>query len=67
MTIFKEEKMKEIRFTYHALQQMRLRGANAQEVVRAINNSRWKTARTGYKSCKSRFEFNAVSPVNNQR
>lgn len=59
--------MKEINFTYHALQQMRWRGADAQEVVEAITNSRWRAARTGYKSCKARFEFNAVSLVNNQR
>ncbi len=59
--------MKEIRFTHHALQQMHLRGADAREVVSAIMDSRWKNARTGYRSCKARFEFNAVSPVNNQR
>lgn len=57
--------MKRIRFTHHSLQQMRLRGSEVDEVVDTVRSSRWKSARTGYKSCKSRFTFNAVSPMNN--
>lgn len=59
--------MKEVRFTHHAMRQMRLRGAEVDEVVDTIRNSRWKLARTGYMSCKARFAFNAVSPMNNLR
>lgn len=56
--------MKEVSFSYHALQQMRLRGASIKEVVFAIRNRPWQPGRPGYKTCKARFDHNAVSPVN---
>lgn len=59
--------MKEICFSSHALQQMRLRGANVKEVVFALRNSSWRPGRPGYKTCKARFDFDAVSPVNGRR
>lgn len=58
--------MKPIRFSRHALDQMRLRGAILEEVRETIETSLWQPAKHGkYKASKT-FSFGLSSPINQQ-
>lgn len=53
-----------IRFSRHALDQMKLRGATQEEVIEAIQTSTWQTARRGKHEVRKTFSFGQPSPVN---
>ena len=55
---------KPIYFSEHSKQQMKLRGALAEEVTLAIRSANWQTAKQNRLRCRFQFPFNAISPMN---
>lgn len=55
---------KPVEFSEHARLQMRLRGAEEQEVIAAIRSSNWKPARQNRWQAQFDLAFNKYSPVN---
>ena len=51
---------KPIRFTAHALDQMRFRGTSEDEVIEAIRTSNWQQADMGRWECRMNMPFNDV-------
>jgi hypothetical protein len=51
------EDFKPIRFTKHALEQCRERGASEEEVKEAIRSSEWEEAKQGRAIAKRNFQF----------
>jgi hypothetical protein len=49
--------MKPIQFDGHTLSRMALRGANADEVMAAIRESKWEGARKKRLQCKKSFHY----------
>jgi hypothetical protein len=49
--------MKPIRFSGHALEQMRYRGATEQEVMEAIETAPWSQAERGRWECRKDFAY----------
>ena len=58
--------MKTIRFSRHALDQMRLRGATQEEVEEAIESTPWQPAKRGKYQVRKTFAFGRPSPINRQ-
>ena len=58
--------MKPVSFSSHARIQMKLRGAEDVEVISAINSGAWETAKRGKLQCCHRFNYNRLSPINQQ-
>ena len=58
--------MKPIRFSQHALDQMRMRGATEAEVREAIETTQWQPAKRGKRRAQKRFPFGHPSPINQQ-
>ncbi len=58
--------MKTIRFSRHALDQMRLRGATKTEVRRTVETASWQPARRGKHQTRKTFAFGRRSPINQQ-
>jgi hypothetical protein len=58
--------MKPIRFSQHALDQMRLRGATPEEVKETIETSAWQPAKRGKYQAQKTFVFGRPSPINQQ-
>lgn len=58
--------MKTIRFSRHALDQMRLRGASWNEVRETVETAIWETAKYGKHQARKSFVFKRPSPVNQQ-
>jgi hypothetical protein len=53
-----------IRFSRHALDQMRLRGATQEEVREAVEIIRWQSAKRGKYQVHKTYTFERLSPVN---
>ncbi len=51
---------KPIRFTAHALDQMRFRGATEDEVIKAIRSSSWQQADMGRWESRITIPFNSI-------
>jgi hypothetical protein len=51
--------MKSIRFTKHALDQCLERGTNEREVIEAIRNGNWKSAKKERKEYRYDFQFDS--------
>jgi hypothetical protein len=49
--------MKPIRFSNHAREQMRYRGATEQEVIEAISSAVWEPAELGRWECRKEFAY----------
>ena len=49
---------KPIRFSFHALSQLRFRGASQDEIIDAIRTSPWSPADLGRLDCRKDFIFN---------
>jgi hypothetical protein len=58
--------MKTIRFSQHALDQMRLRGATREEVREAVETTLWQSAKRGKYQVRKTFAFGRPSPINQQ-
>ncbi|MCK6626043.1 MAG: DUF4258 domain-containing protein [Anaerolineae bacterium] len=58
--------MKPIRFSQHALDQMRLRGATQEEVRETVETNSWQPAKRGKYQARKTFAFGRPSPVNQQ-
>jgi hypothetical protein len=58
--------MKPIRFSRHALDQMRLRGATQAEVKETIETISWQSAKRGKYKARKSFTFGHLSPINQQ-
>lgn len=58
--------MKPIRFSHHAHQRMRLRGAAEDEVKSTVESAVWKTVEHGRVQAEKTFDFGQISPVNQQ-
>ena len=58
--------MKTLRFSRHALDQMRLRGAASEEVTEAVEAMPWQPARRGKYQSRKTFVFGRPSPINGQ-
>ena len=58
--------MKPIRFSQHALEQMRLRGATQQQVEEIIQTSDWSPAKGNRLQARKVFTFGLPSPINKQ-
>ena len=58
--------MKTIRFSQHALDQMRLRGATREEVREAVETTLWQLAKRGKYQVRKTFAFGRPSPINQQ-
>ena len=58
--------MKTIRFSRHALDQMRLRGATREEVVETIESTPWQSAKRGKLQARKTFAFGGPSPISQQ-
>ena len=56
--------MKTIRFSRHALDQMRLRGATQAEVRETVETAGWKPAKYGKSQARKTFSFGRPSPIN---
>ncbi|MCB0167046.1 MAG: DUF4258 domain-containing protein [Anaerolineae bacterium] len=56
---------KPIRFSRHALDQMKLRSATQSEVIQAVETTAWQTAKRGKNEVRKNFPFGQPSPVNN--
>ena len=56
--------MKTIRFSPHALDQMRLRGAVMEEVSKTVETSSWQQAKYGKQQARKSFPFGQPSPIN---
>ena len=57
---------KPIRFSQHALSQMRLRGATKSEVAETIRTASWQSVKHGRYQAQKVFPFGLPSPVNQQ-
>lgn len=62
----RQTSMKPIRFSQHALDQMRLRGAAQEEVRETVETSSWQPAKRGKYQASKTFAFGRPSPVNQQ-
>lgn len=51
---------KPIRFTAHALDRMRFRGATEDEVIKAIRSFSWQHADLGRWECRINIPFNSI-------
>jgi hypothetical protein len=49
--------MKPVRFSNHAREQMRYRGATEQEVIEAISSAVWEPAELGRWECRKEFAY----------
>jgi hypothetical protein len=58
--------MKTIRFSQHALDQMRLRGATREEVRETVETAPWQPAKRGKYQARKTFAFERPSPINQQ-
>ena len=58
--------MKPIRFSRHALDQMRMRGATETEVRETIETAEWQPAKRGKLRTQKEFSFDRPSPINQQ-
>jgi hypothetical protein len=58
--------MKPIRFSQHALDQMRLRGAASEEVKETVEINSWQPAKRGKHQARKTFAFGRISPANQQ-
>jgi muramoyltetrapeptide carboxypeptidase LdcA involved in peptidoglycan recycling len=58
--------MKTIRFSQHALDQMRLRGATREEVRETVQTTLWQLAKRGKYQVRKTFAFGRPSPINQQ-
>jgi hypothetical protein len=58
--------MKPIYFSQHALARMLARGATAEEVTAAIEETQWQPAQQGRYEVHKTFPFGQLSPVNQQ-
>ena len=58
--------VKPIYFSTHARERMLLRGAVENEVIIAIRARNWQPAKQGKFSARTQFDFNALSPINQQ-
>jgi hypothetical protein len=58
--------MKTIRFSQHALDQMRLRGATHEEVRETVETTLWQSAKRGKYQARKTFAFGCPSPINQQ-
>ncbi len=58
--------MKTIRFSRHALDQMRLRGATQEEVRETVEVTSWQPAKRGKYQARKTFVFGCPSPINQQ-
>lgn len=56
--------LKPIRFTTHAHEQARLRGAADSEVTQTIRMGKWEPALRGKYQAKKHFSFDQESPLN---
>jgi len=52
-------KGKPVRLSEHARQQLRSRGATAQEVIDSIRTEKWQPAELGRLECRKNFSFHA--------
>ncbi len=52
--------MKPVRFSGHALDQMRFRGASEREVREAIETAPWEPAKEGRWECRREYPFGGV-------
>jgi hypothetical protein len=59
--------VKPIRYSQHAIDQMRLRGASQSEVEDTIHSSVWQTTRQGRWLARNVFPFGQPSPVNQKQ
>jgi hypothetical protein len=50
---------KPVRFSEHARQQLRFRGATEQEVIDSIQTAKWEPAELGRLECRKSFTFEA--------
>lgn len=57
---------KPIVISTHARQQMNLRGAKELEVITAIRTGTKRTAQKDRFRSRCEFDFNSISPINNQ-
>ncbi|HOJ61930.1 MAG TPA: hypothetical protein PK878_16730 [bacterium] len=51
------DSLKPIRFSGHALDQIRFRGASEEEVIGAIRSSAWESAELGRLECRKNLPF----------
>jgi hypothetical protein len=58
--------MKTIRFSRHALDQMRLRGATQEEVKEAVETIAWRSAKRSKFQVRKTYTFERPSPINQQ-
>jgi len=58
--------MKTIRFSRHALEQMRMRGATQEEVRETVQTTPWQSAKRGKYQTRKAFAFGRPSPINQQ-
>jgi hypothetical protein len=58
--------MKTIRFSQHALDQMRLRGATREEIMETVETAPWQSAKRGKYQARKAFAFGRPSPINQQ-
>ncbi|MDH4137938.1 MAG: DUF4258 domain-containing protein [Anaerolineae bacterium] len=58
--------MKTIRFSRHALDQMRLRSATQEEVRETVETTQWQSAKRGKYQARKTFAFGRPSPINQQ-
>jgi len=58
--------MKTIRFSQHALDQMRLRGATREEIIETVETAPWRLAKRGKYQARKAFAFGRPSPINQQ-
>jgi len=58
--------MKTIRFSQHALDQTRLRGATQEEVRETVQITPWQSAKRGKYQARKTFAFGRPSPINQQ-
>ncbi|NIO71186.1 MAG: DUF4258 domain-containing protein [Anaerolineae bacterium] len=58
--------MKTVRFSQHALDQMRLRGATREEVRETVQTAPWQPAKRGKYQARKTFAFGRPSPINQQ-
>ncbi len=56
--------MKPIRFSKHAKSQMFLRGASEEDVITAIKQGKWESAKLGKFQSNYRFDFNSIALTN---
>ena len=58
--------MKTIRFSQHALDQMRLRVATREEVRETVETAPWQPTKRGKYQARKTFDFGRPSPINQQ-